>query len=233
MKRTRIARWLFVAIAAPIGFAGLPAAGAALAPRTAVTALSPPSTSRMHIRLSASSLLVGQSVTATVVVVPRVSGRVVLQRQGVGHWRNLVRALTNQMGRAVLQVALGDAGAYRLRALGRRLAGCRPAISPSDTVDVSPVPPPYAGAILAPGSTGPQVLALQQRLTSLGYWLGAPNGNFGDATEQAVLAVQKAGGIATNGLVGPAESQPLSRERYPPLAALWATSSRSTSNVSS
>ena len=43
-----------------------------------------------------------------------------------------------------------------------------------------------AATTLKPGSTGPAVLALQQRLSSLGYWLGTPDGAFGDSTEQAV-----------------------------------------------
>jgi peptidoglycan hydrolase-like protein with peptidoglycan-binding domain len=47
------------------------------------------------------------------------------------------------------------------------------------------------------------VLALQQRLVALGYWLGTPNGTFGDATEQAVYALQKAAGIQRDGLAGP------------------------------
>jgi len=47
------------------------------------------------------------------------------------------------------------------------------------------------------------VLALQTRLTSLGYWVGTPNGVFGDSTEQAVYALQKAAGIGRDGIVGP------------------------------
>jgi hypothetical protein len=60
-----------------------------------------------------------------------------------------------------------------------------------------------AKATLKPGSTGPAVLALQQRLSALGYWLGTPNGTFGDSTEQAVWALQKAAGISRTGTVGP------------------------------
>ena len=47
------------------------------------------------------------------------------------------------------------------------------------------------------------MLVLQQRLTSLGYWLGTPDGNFGDSTEQAVYALQKVAGIHPDGIVGP------------------------------
>ena len=56
---------------------------------------------------------------------------------------------------------------------------------------------------LGPGASGPAVLALQQHLTSLGYWLGTPDGTFGNTTEQAVYALQKAAGITRDGIVGP------------------------------
>ena len=47
------------------------------------------------------------------------------------------------------------------------------------------------------------MLALQKRLISLGYWLGTANGTFGDSTQQAVYALQKAAGIGRDGIVGP------------------------------
>jgi lipoprotein-anchoring transpeptidase ErfK/SrfK len=47
------------------------------------------------------------------------------------------------------------------------------------------------------------VLALQQRLSALGYWLGTPDGVYGDLTEQAVLALQKAAGLTRDGRAGP------------------------------
>jgi peptidoglycan hydrolase-like protein with peptidoglycan-binding domain len=47
------------------------------------------------------------------------------------------------------------------------------------------------------------VLAIQRRLTALGYWLGPDNGVFGDSTQQAVYALQKAAGIERDGIVGP------------------------------
>ncbi len=67
------------------------------------------------------------------------------------------------------------------------------------------------------------MLAIQQRLTALGYWLGTPDGTFGDSTEQAVWALQKAAGISRTGIVGPAteaalgvgvEPQPRSTSGY-------------------
>jgi hypothetical protein len=48
------------------------------------------------------------------------------------------------------------------------------------------------------------VLALQQRLTELGYWMGTPDGSFGLLTQQAVFALQGAAGLDRDGRVGPA-----------------------------
>jgi len=53
------------------------------------------------------------------------------------------------------------------------------------------------------GDSGPRVLALQQRLTALGYWLGRPDGSFGSLTQQAVWALQKSAGLTRDGVVGP------------------------------
>jgi peptidoglycan hydrolase-like protein with peptidoglycan-binding domain len=58
------------------------------------------------------------------------------------------------------------------------------------------------GVGLQYGDSGPRVFALQTYLTALGYWLGAPDGYFGDSTQQAVWALQKAAGIGTDGVVG-------------------------------
>jgi lipoprotein-anchoring transpeptidase ErfK/SrfK/predicted lipoprotein with Yx(FWY)xxD motif len=53
------------------------------------------------------------------------------------------------------------------------------------------------------GDSGPAVQALQMSLSSLGYWVGEPDGTFGDSTQQAVWALQKAAGLSADGVVGP------------------------------
>jgi len=53
------------------------------------------------------------------------------------------------------------------------------------------------------GSTGPDVVALQQRLNALGYNAGTANGNFGTSTQTAVMNFQKAKNLAADGVVGP------------------------------
>lgn len=89
--------------------------------------------------------------------------------------------------------------------------------------DVAGLAPVLAGAasapprapLLGPGAEGPAVVALQHRLAGLGYWLGPSDGVFGEATEQAVFALQKAAGIGVDGIVGPRTRQALARGVVP------------------
>ena len=48
-----------------------------------------------------------------------------------------------------------------------------------------------------------EVAQLQQRLLSLGYWLGTPDGEYGTLTVQAVMAFQKVHGLSRDGAIGP------------------------------
>ncbi|MCP3937328.1 MAG: murein L,D-transpeptidase [Actinomycetia bacterium] len=50
-----------------------------------------------------------------------------------------------------------------------------------------------------PGDSGPQVIALQRKLNSLGYWTGHPDGDYGHVTSQAVMAFQKWSGLERSG----------------------------------
>jgi hypothetical protein len=54
---------------------------------------------------------------------------------------------------------------------------------------------------LGPGDSGADVLALQNRLASVGYWLGTPDSGYGLLTEQAVTAFQKVNGLERTGRV--------------------------------
>ena len=84
-------------------------------------------------------------------------------------------------------------------------ASATPAAKASPTASPSPKP----RTTLKLGDRGPKVLALQQRLTDLGYWLGKPDGNFGSLTKQAVYALQKAAGISRDGVIGPKTAKAL------------------------
>ena len=56
--------------------------------------------------------------------------------------------------------------------------------------------------LLKNGSSGHQVIELQEGLEALGYELGNCDGAFGPATEKAVKAFQEAQGLKVDGLVG-------------------------------
>ena len=58
------------------------------------------------------------------------------------------------------------------------------------------------GARLARGATGPEVVDLQRRLKSLGFYDGALGGNFGPGTDAAVRAFQRANGLTADGWAG-------------------------------
>jgi peptidoglycan hydrolase-like protein with peptidoglycan-binding domain len=53
------------------------------------------------------------------------------------------------------------------------------------------------------GDKGAAVLTLQKRLVSLGFWISAADGSYGQTTEQAVMAFQKAAGLERDGVAGP------------------------------
>lgn len=55
------------------------------------------------------------------------------------------------------------------------------------------------------------MFSLQKRLVELGYWLGTPDGIFGDSTQQAVYALQKVAGLTPDGVVGASTEAALSR----------------------
>ncbi|HEY8525798.1 MAG TPA: L,D-transpeptidase family protein [Acidimicrobiales bacterium] len=65
------------------------------------------------------------------------------------------------------------------------------------------VPDPNADGTLELGESGASVTALQNRLSELGYWLGQPDGTYGQLTRQAVMAFQKHEGLGRDGVAGP------------------------------
>ena len=84
---------------------------------------------------------------------------------------------------------------------------------PADTVQESPqatsAPAQSEGSTsgtlstLRKGSTGGEVLVLQQYLQSLGYLSASPDGQFGSATDRAVKLFQEANGLTADGVAGP------------------------------
>ena len=90
-----------------------------------------------------------------------------------------------------------------------------PSPAPSRTTSPTPAPTHRTSTALRRGAHGPAVLALEQRLSSLGYWLGTPDETFGRLTTQAVYALQKAAGLSRDGVVGPATRRALTRGVVP------------------
>ncbi len=83
----------------------------------------------------------------------------------------------------------------------------RGAASPTSTAEGSSprtAPPVAAGGFVLLGDTGSDVTLLQQRLTTLGYYQGAVDGQFGSQTEAALLAFQRAQGLNPDGIAGTA-----------------------------
>src|SRR6185437_15228387 len=68
-----------------------------------------------------------------------------------------------------------------------------PSAPATPSLTATPAPPAHVG--LQTGDKGPKVLALQQKLQAMGFWLSAADGSYGQTTEQAVLAFQKAAGL--------------------------------------
>lgn len=97
-----------------------------------------------------------------------------------------------------------------------------PAASPSPSAKPSVTAKPKTEAKETPaapalqlGDHGPAVYRLQRRLSSLGYWIDSANGQFGDTTQQAVYALQKAAGLTRDGVAGPETMAALARGARP------------------
>ena len=65
---------------------------------------------------------------------------------------------------------------------------------------------PTRAPLLKTGSIGQQVVQLQNRLIELGYLTGDADGQFGPATENAVILFQQQNGLDADGKVGPSTS---------------------------
>lgn len=87
-----------------------------------------------------------------------------------------------------------------------------PSAEPGPTAEPTPTakPKPKPQKLKA-GVKGARVVALQRRLTDLGYWNGKADGTFGGQTQQAVYALQKAAGLTRDGVVGPKTQKALDK----------------------
>jgi peptidoglycan hydrolase-like protein with peptidoglycan-binding domain len=162
---------------------------------------------RVTVTLSSDVVKPKTVVAIEATVTPHEPGRTVLFEFASSgkRFRHLGFARTNAKGVATLRRAFGALGTVRIRpeviATGTESA-VSGAVVHAQVVSVLPFVLP-AGVELSLGQSSGLVMELQQRLSALGYWLGSPGGYFGDATQQAVYALEKAAGIARSGVVGP------------------------------
>ena len=68
------------------------------------------------------------------------------------------------------------------------------------TTTTTPDPKPVS---LRRGVEGPEVVALQARLSELGFFVPQADGRYGSVTAQAVMAFQKSAGLGRDGIAGP------------------------------
>jgi hypothetical protein len=101
-------------------------------------------------------------------------------------------------------VGVFSSGSPPIPAAAPTLSTATPSIAPTTTATRPHSTPAPPTTTLKPGDSGPQVKALQQELASLGYSVGAIDGNYGQATIKAVTAFQRADHLTPDGVVGPA-----------------------------
>lgn len=103
---------------------------------------------------------------------------------------------------ALVAAACSGGGSAEPAAVKAKVARSTSTTSTSTTTTTAPPPPAPVGLRL--GASGPDVLALQQRLAALKYDVPSADGHFGAGTQQAVIAFQKVEGLGRDGVAGPA-----------------------------
>lgn len=144
-------------------------------------------------------------------------GSIYLQRYYSGAWHRVARATRVRPGHYVVQTSLPRTGVHALRLNRPAHAGLLAAWSAVGRVT-------GVNRTLRQGMSGSDVLALQRRLKTLHYDVGAANGSFGYDTSHAVVAFQKVQGMTRDGVVGPAVWSRLTSPRVPRLQHPFASS---------
>ena len=96
-------------------------------------------------------------------------------------------------------------------------------VTKAPTPTPAPATPEPTSGTLAKGSEGQAVRALQQRLKDLGYYTGSVDGDYGEGTEKAVKAFQRANGLSADGKAGKQTLAKLNSDSAIPYTAKTAT----------
>ncbi len=106
----------------------------------------------------------------------------------------------------------GKVGAATLKALASARATARPSVTatPKRTAVRATATPAFSShTYLRKGSRGTAVKQMQERLISLGYLTGTPDGYFDESTEAGVIAFQRRNTSYADGVAGPETLQKL------------------------
>ena len=126
-------------------------------------------------------------------------------------WKNGMTAdgLAGKRTLAALGTAQGGAKAPAAETAAASAPAAAPAAAPATAPAAAPAAAPTARpagvknpTTLYNGCSGEEVRVLQQALIDLGYLEGTADGTFGDQTEAAVRAFQRAYGLKADGLAG-------------------------------
>ena len=124
-------------------------------------------------------------------------GPIYLQRYYSGAWHRVARASWVRPGHYVVRTSLSSTGISSFRLHRAQQTGLLDALSSVRRIT-------GVNRSVRQGMSGSDVLALQRRLRTLHYDVGAVNGAFGYDTLHAVVAFQKVQGMTRDGVVGPA-----------------------------
>ncbi|HET6816410.1 MAG TPA: L,D-transpeptidase family protein [Mycobacteriales bacterium] len=125
------------------------------------------------------------------------TGPIYLDRRYSGAWHRVAKAVFVRPGHYTVATSLASTGTARFRLDRPQHAGLLAAVSAAHSIV-------GVNRTLRSGMSGSDVLALQRRLRTLHYDVGAVNGSFGYDTLHAVVAFQKVQGMTRDGVVGPA-----------------------------
>ena len=119
-----------------------------------------------------------------------------------GNYGSLTKEAVAQFQRANGLDADGVAGSKTLAKIAEKLKGSSSSSSGSSSSGSSSTVITSSTSLYAGMKNSDAVKQLQENLAKLGFYSGNKTGNFGDLTEQAVIAYQKSKGLTADGVAG-------------------------------